>query len=555
LLSVVILLPLVTIPTRGQPPSNSLVIRAEQAAIKTEGGPVAGGWNLWSNGRVGQRVVISRAGSYTIVIRAWGSPTEQVWPEMALLVDELEIKTVSVSRGTVADYRFDVELKEGVHEVAADFLNDARIAGEDRNLYLERITIVAPSGAAAPVPVFGKPDPEAEASQEREIVAATASAIDKNRKSNAVVRVVDLSGRPVAGARVAVNQTSHDFLFGCNIFGFDHGQTEAQNAAYKKRFAELFNYATVGFYWRWYETQRCRPRYPETDKIVAWCALHGIRMKGHPLLWADQAGVPFWSKGQPEPVIQRERVRSILSRYQGKIGFYEVVNEPSHLPGLKIDEPYRWARQADPSAYLIVNDYHVLADGAPKFFRLLSEAIAAGVPFDGIGIQAHEPRSMRFPLPRVQAILDRYATLGKELHITEFTPASGGERITGSHVEGVWDEAAQADYAEKFYRVCFAHPALRAITWWDLCDQNSWLKGGGMLRADMTPKPVYDCLMKLIHDEWTTRVSGTTDTTGRLAFRGFHGGYKVTVGTSGKSVTREFTVTKGKPQDVQIMVP
>jgi GH35 family endo-1,4-beta-xylanase len=523
--------------------------------VKTEGGPVDGGWNLWSDGRLGQRVGISRGGLYTIVIRAWGSPAGGVWPEMALVVDELEIKSVTVDRRTATSYRFEVELKEGVHEVAAAFLNDARTGSEDRNLYLERITILAPAGANAPLAIFGKNDPDAEASREREIVEATGPAIDRNRKSEAVVRVVDSSGRPVAGAKVRIAQTSHEFLFGCNIFGFDHSPTTAQNMAYNDRFAALFNYATVGFYWRWYETERGQPRYPETDKVVAWCSGHGIRIKGHPLLWADEAGIPAWSKGQPEPAAQRERVRSILNRYQSKIGFYEVVNEPSHLPQLRIDEPYRWAREADPSAYLIVNDYHVLADGAPAFFRLLTAAIRAGVPFDGIGIQAHEPRTMRFPLGRVQTVLDRYAALGKELHITEFTPASSGERITGSHVEGVWDENAQADYAEKFYRVCFAHPAMRAITWWDLCDRDSWRKGGGMLRADMSPKPVYERLRRMIHEEWTTRVSGTTDSAGQLAFRGFHGAYKVTVETAGKSVSSTFTLARGKPQGVQIVAP
>ena len=53
---------------------------------------------------------------------------------------------------------------------------------------------------------------------------------------------------------MTVTQTGHEFLFGCNIYGFDHAKTKAQNDAYKQRFAELFNYATVGFYWRWYET-------------------------------------------------------------------------------------------------------------------------------------------------------------------------------------------------------------------------------------------------------------------------------------------------------------
>jgi endo-1,4-beta-xylanase len=229
-----------------------------------------------------------------------------------------------------------------------------------------------------------------------------------------------------------------------------------------------------------------------------------------------------------------------------------VVNEPSHLPHLKIDEPYHWARQADPQAYLIVNDYHVLADGCPGFFRLLSKAKQDDVPFDGIGIQAHEPRTMRFPLDRVQEILDHYASLGKELHITEYTPTSAGQKITGSHRQGVWDEAAQADYAVKFYRVTFAHPAVRAITWWDLCDQGSWLPGGGMLRKDMSPKPVYDQLKQLIHDEWKTRDSGATDDSGRFAFRGFFGSYRIVIEAPGGSVEKVLRLKRGDVQELTV---
>jgi endo-1,4-beta-xylanase len=174
------------------------------------------------------------------------------------------------------------------------------------------------------------------------------------------------------------------------------------------------------------------------------------------------------------------------------------------------------------------------------------------VPFDGIGIQAHEPRTMRFPLDRVQEILDQYATLGKELHITEYTPASSRQKITGSHREGVWDEAAQADYAVKFYRLCFAHPAIRAITWWDLCDQGSWLRGGGMLRADMTPKPVYEQLKRLIHEEWRTKVSGTTDAEGRFTFRGFRGTYRLDIEASGKTVQSDLRLDKDAVRETTI---
>jgi endo-1,4-beta-xylanase len=414
-------------------------------------------------------------------------------------------------------------------------------------------TVLAGLAAAAAfasvvVPAWAAPPEE----REQEILRRSKEQIEKNRKADGTIRVVDAAGRPVSGASVRVEQTRHDFLFGCNIYRFDRFRSEAENAAYKRRFEELFNYATVGFYWRGYEPQRGKPQYAYTDKVVGWCSERGIRMKGHPLLWGNRAGIPPWSDGQPAPQIQRQRVEQIMRRYHGKIGSWEVVNEPSHLGEPRIDQPYRWARAADAAAYLIVNDYYVLADGYPPFFRLLEKAKADEVPFDGIGIQAHEPRTMRFPLERVWQVLDRYATLGKELHITEFTPCSGGQQITGSHLEGVWDEAAQADYAVKFYRVCFAHPAVVAVTWWDLCDNGSWLKGGGMLRADLTPKPVYDQLQHLIHAEWHTRAAGQTDAAGRFAFRGFHGTYRIVVESRGQRVEKESHLTRQGPNVLNV---
>ena len=138
--------------------SAELVIEAETAAIRTEGGPYAGGgWNLWSSGRVGQPLRFQNAGSYGVVVRAWGSVAGGVWPEMALLVDGKAVKTVTVDRREAADYRFNIELSTGVHEIAVTFLNDALVGQEDRNLYLERFTINPPPGAADPMGVLRKP--------------------------------------------------------------------------------------------------------------------------------------------------------------------------------------------------------------------------------------------------------------------------------------------------------------------------------------------------------------------------------------------------------------
>jgi hypothetical protein len=61
------------------------------------------------------------------------------------------IRTATVGHRTPEDHRFEVELEAGIHEIAAAFLNDAVVGQEDRNLYLDRLTITPPPGAAAPV--------------------------------------------------------------------------------------------------------------------------------------------------------------------------------------------------------------------------------------------------------------------------------------------------------------------------------------------------------------------------------------------------------------------
>ncbi|HUU10652.1 MAG TPA: endo-1,4-beta-xylanase [Phycisphaerae bacterium] len=526
--------------------AQALVIEAEAARVRTAGVAMEGGWNLHSAGEVGDYVRIDSPGTYTVVVRARGTPCGGVWPAMAVSVDQQMGPAQEVRSKEFQEYTFRVEMGAGVHTVAAAFLNDAFVPPEDRNLYLDRLEIRPAEGGKEPEMASHQQWAAKGEAREEAALEKAAQGIEKHRKADATVQVV-AGGKNVADARVRAELVRHAFLFGANIYMFDRYKLPEQNATYKKRFRELFNYATVGFYWRWYEPERGKPIYDYTDKVVAWCTENGIRMKGHPLLWGDQAGIPTWSGGQPAPEVQKVRVTEIMRRYSGKITLWEVVNEPSHLPGLKIADPYRWARAADAKAQLIVNDYYVMANGFPPFFRLLKETQDAGVPFDGVGIQAHEPRTMRFPLEQVERVLDQYAAFGVPIHITEFTPCSAGQPITGSHRTGVWNETAQAEYAERFYRVCFGHPAVAGITWWDLSDQGAWLEGGGLLRKDLSPKPAYDALWRLIHRQWRTQVEGRTDGTGGLALRGFLGRYRVTVEFGGATKEAEFDLTKAGP--------
>ena len=394
-----------------------------------------------------------------MVIRAWGSPAANVWPEMALMVDGRIAKSVTVGQDEPADFKFETELTAGIHEIAAAFLNDAVVGREDRNLYLAQLTIISPEGTAEPALVTRQELAEVAEQREREIVAATEAAIEKHRKADANIRIVDAEGRPVKGVRVTVEQVEHEFLFGCNIYMFDR---------YRNDVAERGLQAAI----RGSVQLRHGRVLLAMVRITTWQTAVRIHRQGSRVVPGNTASASRDTRcyGATSRARRPGRRGNRRRRYSASVYWTSCSGITGGLssgkwstnrricPNLKIDQPYRWARQADPSAYLIVNDYHVLADGCPGFLKLLMEAKQNDVPFDGIGIQAHEPRTMRFPLERVQEILDEYASLGKELHITEFTPTSSGQKISGSHRDGVWDEAAQADYAVKFYRVCFAHP-------------------------------------------------------------------------------------------------
>jgi hypothetical protein len=67
---------------------------------------------------------------------------------------------------------------------------------------------------------------------------------------------------------------------------------------------------------------------------------------------------------------------------------------------------------------------------------------------------------------------------------------------------------------------------VEAITWWDFTDRDAWMGApAGLVREDLSLKPAYSRLLRLIHEQWWTDVTADTDAQGRLSFRGFCGDY------------------------------
>jgi hypothetical protein len=159
--------------------------------------------------------------------------------------------------------------------------------------------------------------------------------IERNRKSDVVLTIVDAAGKPVADAEVQITQTSHEFLFGCNIFVL--GQMKEKNQAYEDAFLKLFNFATVPFYWAGTEPERDKLRLtkgssyfwrrPPPDRIVAFGRKHGLTLKGHPLLW--HAHNPNWIPKDPDELkrLYLKRFKELADRYAKDIPIWDGVNE------------------------------------------------------------------------------------------------------------------------------------------------------------------------------------------------------------------------------------
>lgn len=160
--------------------------------------------------------------------------------------------------------------------------------------------------------------------------------IEKYRRADAEFDLADCK----PGSEVTVEQTKHDFVFGAHIFNFNQlGNTKA-NEKYRDVFGQLFNGATVPFYWKTFEPQPGELRFttssndtenfwnncaepwnepnwrrPSTDQIVDFCKQKGLRMHGHILVWGNRKWHhPEWMESYLQGDEKRNYEKMIVTR-------------------------------------------------------------------------------------------------------------------------------------------------------------------------------------------------------------------------------------------------
>ena len=417
--------------------------------------------------------------------------------------------------------------------------------------------------------------------EQREVTQKrTAKGIEENRKADGKILVKDKNGNPIPDVRISVRQKNHAFRFGANLFMLDEFETEEKNLQYREEFKNVFNMATVPFYWNDLEPEEGKPRYaanshkiyrrPAPDLCLDYCLKNGIEPREHAL--AYEHNFPQWLAGRSIPQIKKkleEHFCEIARRYAEKIPTIEVTNEMNWLNSVTdfyyaddyMPWCYRMAEKYFPHNKLVINEGtgQILKTAAGKwshYYMVIEKLLKEGCRIDAIGMQYHmfckEAELYRidkyhyYDPSHLFRTLDNYAELGKPIQMTEITIPAYSKTAD--------DEALQADIAEQLYTLWFSHPAVEQIIYWNVvdgyaygADKGDMTKGenyyhAGLLRFDMSRKPAFERLDELINHRWHTEVSLQSNEEGKAGFRGFKGEYTYVAERNGHKMRGDFSL-------------
>jgi endo-1,4-beta-xylanase len=271
--------------------------------------------------------------------------------------------------------------------------------------------------------------------------------------------------------------------------------------------ATQFDMVTPGNEMKWDTTEPSRGsfNFAPGDRIVTFAQAHGMRVRGHNLVWHAQ--LPGWVSSLPTGQVQaamEAHITTEATHYKGKVYAWDVVNEPFNEDGsLRQDAFYRamgagyiadalrTAHAADPNAKLYLNDYNIEGTNAKSnaLYALAQSLLSQGAPLAGIGLESHfivgqVPSSM---LSNMQ----RFAALGLDVAVTELD-----DRIPLPASSANLQQQA-TDYGA-VVNDCLTVARCVGVSQWGVDDGHSWIPGtfpgygaATMYDSGYQPKPAY----------------------------------------------------------------
>jgi endo-1,4-beta-xylanase len=297
----------------------------------------------------------------------------------------------------------------------------------------------------------------------------------------------------------------------------NQAQVDGRDAAATAIVVQHFNSITPENLLKWEAVHPDPDRYDfeAADRFVAFGRAHDMQIVGHTLVWHQQT--PAWvfggasgRTGDRATVLGRMRahIMAVVGRYRGRVHAWDVVNEALEEDGTLrrtawrdaigddyIARAFEFAREADPQAQLIYNDYNLWKpakrDGA---IALVNRLRQQGIRVDGIGEQAHWGLSDP-PIAQIDAAIGALASgAGVRIALTELDvdvlprePDQWGADLsrkaqiratTNIYPNGLPDAQQQQlarRYAEIFETVLRHRERVSRVTFWGVTDAQSWL--------------------------------------------------------------------------------
>lgn len=240
--------------------------------------------------------------------------------------------------------------------------------------------------------------------------------------------------------------------------------------------------------------------FEDADRLVRFAREHGMRMRGHTLVWHNQTPDWLFEDRHGRPVDKatlfarlKSHIDTVVGRYKHDVFCWDVVNEAVADGGDRplrdskwwqiageefIAKAFEFAHEADPDALLFYNDYN---ESHPvkreRIYHLVKSLKERGVPIHGVGLQAHW--HLKSPaLDDIRAAIERYASLGLTLHITELDLSvfEWDDRRTDLKAPTAEMMELQEQRYEQIFRLFREYrDVISCVTFWGVADDYTWL--------------------------------------------------------------------------------
>lgn len=245
------------------------------------------------------------------------------------------------------------------------------------------------------------------------------------------------------------------------------------------------------------------------DAIVDWAGAHNISLKFHALLYDVETMRPQWYQALSQEERYRaleDHVRTIVRRYVGRFQQWEVVNEPlttsevdyfgTGRPRIQvIADAFRWAREEDPRAILVLNDQVPIEDKtkSERLISFVNVLRAQNAPIQAVGLQSHFYSGMVPAKNDLVAFLRHIScTTHLPVNVTEFDVQPNGKKD--------WP-AEQAVMYRRAFDAFLTSGVVNTIIMWGFYDGAHWKPGAGLFDDAFAAKPAYFALADLLH-QW-----------------------------------------------------